>query len=140
MALAQGLPYRIYLQVPSRVPTAPGLETTGGSLGLADTLELLSLPQTAALGELNPAKVIPPSAEHLAKVEETLRLGKVACGHAAGLAGRELQAYAAAGLADDHECVTYEELLERLHLGMAVMVREGSSERNLEALISGVVR
>ena len=140
LSLAQGLPYRIFLQVPSRVPTAPGLETTGGALGLPETRELLALPQAAALGELDPAKVIPPSPEHLAKVQEAHRLGKVACGHAAGLTGRELQAYAACGLADDHECVTYPELLERLRLGLAVLVREGSSERNLAALIAGVVR
>ena len=139
LSLAEGLPYRIFLQVPSRVPTAPGLETTGGALSLSDTRELLALPQAVALGELDPAKVLPPSEEHLAKVREAHRLGKVACGHAAGLAGKELQAYAACGLSDDHECVTYRELLERLRLGMAVLVREGSSERNLEALISGVV-
>jgi len=140
LTLARGLPYRIFLQVPSRVPTAPGLETTGGTLGLPEVRELLSLPQALALGELDPAKVLSPSEEHLAKVLEARRLGKVACGHAAGLAGPDLSAYAAAGLADDHECVTYDELLARLRLGLAVMVREGSSERNLETLITGVVR
>jgi len=140
LTLARGLPYRIFLQVPSRVPTAPGLETTGGTLGLPEVRELLSLPQALALGELDPAKVLSPSEEHLAKVLEARRSGKVACGHAAGLAGPELSAYAAAGLADDHECVTYDELLARLRLGLAVMVREGSSERNLETLITGVVR
>ena len=139
LMLTQGLPYRVFLQVPSRVPTAPGLETTGGTLGLAETRELLALPQAVALGELDPAKLMPPSEEHLAKVREAHRLGKVACGHAAGLSEKELQAYAACGLSDDHECVTYTELLERLRLGMAVLVREGSSERNLEALISEVV-
>lgn len=140
LALAHGLPYRIYLQVPSRVPTAPDLETTGGALASEDVGELLALPQAVALGELDPAKVLPPSDRHLAEVLEARGLGKVTCGHAAGLSGAELSAYLAAGLADDHECVTYAELLERLRLGTTVLVREGSSERNLEELITGVIR
>ena len=140
LTLVKDLPYRVFLQVPSRVPTAPGLETTGGALTPEDTRELLSLPQAVALGELDPAKVLPPSEEHLAGVLYAQGLGKPASGHAAGLTGPELQAYAAAGLSDDHECVSFEELLERLRLGMTVLVREGSSERNLEELIAGVVR
>ncbi|HDL85095.1 MAG TPA: adenine deaminase, partial [Candidatus Acetothermia bacterium] len=64
---------------------------------------------------------------------------KIANGHAIGLEGVALQAYAAAGLNDDHECVTFEELYARLELGLGVMVREGSSERNVDALIGGVV-
>jgi adenine deaminase len=140
LGLLEGLPYRVFLQVPSRVPTAPGLETTGGYLDLPETEELLALPQSVALGELDPAKVLPPSAEHLAKVLYAQRAGRPTSGHAAGLTGPRLQAYAAAGLSDDHECVSFEELSERLRLGMTVLVREGSSERNLEELIAGVVR
>ncbi len=44
------------------------------------------------------------------------------------------------GSPDDHECVTEEELLQRLRVGMSVLVREGSTERNLDALIGGVLR
>jgi adenine deaminase len=66
--------------------------------------------------------------------------GKIANGHAAGLAGRELEAYAAGRLADDHECVTLDDVKARLAVGLAVLIREGSSERNLRDLISGIVR
>jgi adenine deaminase len=55
------------------------------------------------------------------------------------LAGRDLEAYAAGRLADDHECVTVEDLKARLALGMAVIIREGSSERNLRDLVRGLV-
>jgi len=61
-------------------------------------------------------------------------------GHAVGRVGKELVAYACGGLADDHECVDYEEALSRLQLGMAVLIREGSTERNLELILNGVVR
>jgi len=134
------LPYRIFIEVSSRVPTAPGLETTGGVLGLAETERLLDHPRAVSLGELDPAKVESLSAEHLAKILAAQRRGKIANGHAIGLAGADLQAYAAAGLTDDHECVTFDQLAARVELGMKVMIREGSSERNLDALVSGVVK
>jgi len=133
------LPYRIFIEVSSRVPTAPGLETTGGALGVAETERLLDLDAAVSLGELDPAKIDTLSDEHLLKIIAAHKRGKIANGHAIGLSGSALQAYAAAGLNDDHECVTFEELRDRLALGMGVMVREGSSERNLDALISGVV-
>lgn len=134
------LPYRIFIEVSSRVPTAPGLETTGGALGVAETERLLDLDAAVSLGELDPAKIDTLSDEHLLKIIAAHRRGKIANGHAIGLAGRALQAYTTSGLNDDHECVTFEELQARLALGMGVMVREGSSERNVDALISGVVK
>lgn len=134
------LPYRIFIQVSSRVPTAPGLETTGGTLGLAETELLLDLPRTVSLGELDPAKVEGLSEEHLRKILAAQRRGKVANGHAIGLSGAGLEAYVTAGLLDDHECITFDQLSARLELGMKVMIREGSSERNLDALVSGVVK
>ena len=133
------LPYRIFIEVSSRVPTAPGLETTGGALGVAETERLLDLDEAVSLGELDPAKIDTLSDEHLLKIIAAHSRGKIANGHAIGLFGSGLQAYAAAGLNDDHECVTFDELRARLAVGMGVMVREGSSERNLDALISGVV-
>jgi adenine deaminase len=135
----ESLPYRVFIEVSSRVPTAPGLETTGGILGVEETEHLLDLPAAVSLGELDPSKIDTLSDEHLLKVIAVQRRGKVANGHAIGLTGSSLAAYATAGLSDDHECVTFDELQERVALGIEVMVREGSSERNLEALIGGVL-
>jgi len=136
---AETLPYRLFIQVPSRVPTAPGLETTGSTLGLAEVKRILDWDTALSLGELDPSKVLELSAEHLQKVLAARARGKIANGHAIGLEGAELEAYAAAGLSDDHECVTFEQLAQRLAVGMDVMVREGSSERNLVELMSGVI-
>jgi len=134
------LEYHIFLEVSSRVPTAPGLETTGGELDLADVTEILSWPEAVSLGELDPSKVLEIREEYLLKVEAALKLGKICNGHAVGRIGKELVAYACGGLADDHECVDYKEAMSRLNLGMAVLVREGSTERNLDLILEGVVR
>jgi len=134
------LDYHIFLEVSSRVPTAPGLETTGGELDLADVSEILTWPQAVSLGELDPSKVLEMRDEYLLKVEAALRLGKICNGHAVGRVGKELVAYACGGLADDHECVDYEEAITRLQLGMSVLVREGSTERNLDPILKGVVK
>lgn len=132
---AWGSPLKTYVQISSRVPTAPGLETTGAVLGVREVVRMVKWSTVASLGELDPSKVIPPQDEYLLKVMATKRSWKVRVGHAAGLSGAELNAYASAGIGDDHECVTAEEALERVRLGMKVMIREGSSERNLEELI-----
>ena len=134
-----GLPYHFYVEVPSRVPSAPGLETTGGELGLSETREMLDWKATISLGEIDPAKIIDRKAEYLEKVLHAQVVGKIVNGHTAGLSRERLVAYANARIADDHECITYEEAKERLSLGMCVLVREGSTERNLEALVRGLV-
>ena len=135
--MAEGVPYHIFLEVSSRVPTAPGLETTGGRLGLKEVEQVLSWPSAISLGELDPSKVLGMGDEYLAKVQAAYSLGKIANGHAAGLDGQELVAYACGGLLDDHECVDYEDAYARLRLGLAVLVREGSTERNLQMILKG---
>ena len=134
------LPYHFYVEVPSRVPSAPGLETTGGELGLKETREMLTWDSTISLGELDPSKVIDRKKEYLEKVLHAHSVGKIVNGHAAGLSREKLVVYACARIADDHECISYEEAKERLSLGMSVLVREGSTERNLEKLVGGLVR
>ena len=133
------LPYHLWIEVSSRVPTAPGLETTGGELTLEDVKQILKWKQCISLGELDPSKVLGLQDEYLAKVEAANALGKIANGHAAGLTGRDLEAYALGGLADDHEAVDFAEAIERLELGLSLFVREGSTERNLRPILKGFV-
>lgn len=133
------LPYNLFIEVPSRVPTAPGLETTGGELGLVEVEDVLSWQQAISLGELDPSKVLGLRDEYLAKVEEAHRLGKICNGHTAGLDEVELAGYTCGGLSDDHECVDYSDAIRRLNLGLSVLIREGSSERNLEMIMHGVI-
>ncbi|HML33003.1 MULTISPECIES: adenine deaminase [Sporomusa] len=133
------LPYRMLIEVSSRVPTAPGLETTGAVLGVAEVEEILNWEESCSLGEIDPSKILFVQDEYLQKIAATLARRKVVNGHAIGRLAQELNVYASAGVSDDHECVDYEELLARIRLGMKVMVREGSTERNLEKLMTGVI-
>src|SRR6266705_2343852 len=71
----------------------------------------------------------------LAKIVATQRQGLVVDGHAPGLNGRDLCAYATAGVMSDHECTTLEEARQRVRLGMWLMIREGSAACNLDALL-----
>lgn len=96
-------------------------------------------PESISLGELDPSKILKVKDEYLQKVSDTLNMRKIVNGHAIGRMGQELNVYASAGISDDHECVEYEELLARLRLGMRVLVREGSTERNVDKLIQGVL-
>lgn len=136
--MSEHLPCHIEIEVSSRVPTAPGLETTGGKLGLEEVREILKWENCISLGELDPSKILGIADEYLAKVVATHALGKIANGHAAGLSERELIPYACGGLADDHECIDFDDALKRLQVGLGVLVREGSTERNLEPIIRGL--
>lgn len=139
LASAENLPYRLLVEVSSRVPTAPGLETTGAILDAKAVREIMDWEQSISLGELDPSKILFVKDEYIQKVADTLSRRKVVNGHAIGRLGQELNVYASSGISDDHECVTTEELLARLRVGMKVLVREGSTERNLDALIAGAI-
>jgi len=133
------LPYRILLEVSSRVPTAPGLETTGAVLGSNEVARIMEWKESVSLGELDPSKILFVKDEYLHKIADTLQKRKIVNGHAIGRLGQELNVYASSGISDDHECVNTEELIARLRVGMKVLIREGSSERNLDALITGAL-
>ncbi len=134
------LPFRIYMEVPSRVPTAPGLETTGGILGVEEVNELLGDDIAVSLGELDPEKVLNLRDEYLEKIICARQKNMICNGHAIGLDWDQLNVYSAAGLSDDHESVEYAEMFDRLRLGIKAMVREGSTERNVDTLMAGVIQ
>lgn len=133
------LPLRLLLEVPSRVPTAPGLETTGAVLGPDEVRTIMQWPEAVSLGELDPSKILFVKQEYIRKVSETLARRKIVNGHAIGRMGQELNVYASSGISDDHETVRVEEMIARLRVGMKVFIREGSTERNLDALVRGAL-
>lgn len=139
LASIDRLPCRMLIEVPSRVPTAPGLETTGAILGAQEVKSIMGWDQSISLGELDPSKILFVREEYLHKVADTLQSRRIVNGHAIGRLGQELNVYASSGISDDHECVTTEEMIARLRVGMKVLIREGSTERNLDALIRGAL-
>ena len=133
------LPYHLFIEVSSRVPTAPGLETTGGIIDEDGVDRLMQLEESLSLGELDPSKILNIKEEYITKIVRTLARRKIVNGHAIGRLGQDLNIYASSGISDDHECVEVNEMMERLRVGMKVFIREGSSERNLDTLIKGVI-
>lgn len=129
------LPLGVWLSMPSCVP-ASSLETTGAVLDAADMVPYLSHPRVVALAEIMDFPgVIRGDAKVIAKIEAARKAGKRLDGHAPGLSGRMLHAYLVTGIGSDHECTSLTEAREKVGAGMAVMVRQGSAARNLDALL-----
>lgn len=130
---AHDLPLDLYFMVASCVP-ATSLETSGAHLTAKDVATALHWENTIGLGEvMNFPGVLAGDKEVLAKIASAK--GKIVDGHAPGLGGKDLNAYIASGIHSDHESTSFEEAREKLLRGMYVMIREGSSEKNLEALL-----
>jgi adenine deaminase len=131
--LARKLPLDMLFMAPSCVP-ATQLETSGAKISSREVRKILAHPKIIGLGEMmNFPGVISGDEEVLKKI--TAAREKVIDGHAPGLAGKELNAYLSAGILSDHESTTPEEGREKLRRGMYLMIREGSSEKNLDALL-----
>ena len=133
---AQKLPLDLFLMAPSCVP-ATHMETSGATLGADDIKRILKLKECIGLGEvMNYPGVLFGDIAMLAKIAAAR--GKIVDGHAPGVSGLNLNAYIGAGIGSDHESVALTEAAEKLRRGMHLMIREGSSEKNLEALLPQV--
>lgn len=140
MMEAEALPFGSYFTVPSCVPSAPGLETSGAELRSDDVEGLLVMPNVVGLAEvMDYLGVLRRQAPILGKIEAALRLMKRVDGHCPGLRGRRLASYVAAGPSSDHECIDGDEAVEKLRLGLWVMVREGSAARGLDEVLRAVL-
>ncbi|GAH79513.1 unnamed protein product, partial [marine sediment metagenome] len=128
---ARRLPLELFLMAPSCVP-ATHLETSGASLEPQALRHVLRWKDCIGLGEvMNFPGVLSGDESVLSKID--LARGKVVDGHAPGVTGKNLSAYIAAGIYSDHESVSLDEARDKLRQGMYVMIREGSSEKNLDA-------
>ncbi len=130
---SENLPLRVFVMAPSCVP-ATDMETAGARLTASDITLLFNHERVIGLAEMmNYPGVIARDPEVLRKLE--IAGARPVDGHAPGVTGRNLAAYIAAGIGSDHESTTLEEAREKLGMGMHVMIREGTAERNLEALL-----
>ncbi|MFU8796603.1 MAG: adenine deaminase [Dehalococcoidia bacterium] len=133
MNWAQRLPLDMIFMAPSCVP-ATHLETSGARIGFEEIRKLLAYHNVIGLGEvMNFPGVIGGEPGVLKKITASKR--RVIDGHAPGLTGKELNAYLSAGIGSEHEATTTEEGREKLRRGMYLMIREGSSAKNLDALL-----
>lgn len=131
---ASTVPLRFFFTAPSCVPATP-FETSGAVLGPEEIDELLQLDEVVALGEMmNFPGVVGEDPIVLEKIKIARQHLKPVDGHAPLLSGADLCKYIGTRISTDHECSVLEEALEKKRLGMKIMIREGSSAKNLEEL------
>ena len=131
----KNLPIDVYTMLPSCVPATP-FETSGFDLNSYDLSLLIDKPWVLGIAEMmNFPGVLNLDNNVMGKLELAKSMGKRIDGHAPYLHGKDLCAYIASGVKSDHECTTPEEAIEKLRLGMYVMIREGTAAKDLDALI-----
>jgi adenine deaminase len=131
---AEKVPVKFFFGAPSCVP-ATQFERSGSTIGVREIEQLLNLPEIFYLSEMmNFPGVIYQDKIVQDKIKLATERGKPVDGHAPGLTGESLKKYVKAGISTDHECTSIEEALEKISLGMKILIREGSAARNLDAL------
>ncbi|MFZ5433432.1 MAG: amidohydrolase family protein, partial [Calditrichota bacterium] len=133
LAATEKMPLDVFVMLPSCVP-ATHMETAGAELTADRLRPFLSHPRVLGIAEvMNFPGVVYGDEAVLGKI--ALADGRPVDGHAPGVTGKWINAYAAAGIGTDHESTTLEEGREKLRRGIHVLIREGSTARNLEALL-----
>jgi len=130
---SRSIPFDTFFMAPSCVP-ATHLETSGATLGASRLSELKGNPRILGLAEMmNFPGVMMGDTDVLEKID--LFREKIIDGHCPLLGGRDLQAYLTAGIGSDHESSRKREGLEKVSSGMMLMIREGTSAKDLEVLL-----
>jgi adenine deaminase len=133
---ASQVPFKIYFGAPSCVP-ATSFETAGAEITAEDIEKLFYEYDLKYLSEMmNFPGVVFRDKTVMEKLSIAEKFAKPVDGHAPGLSGEQLNKYVSAGITTDHECYMLEEALEKISLGMKVLIREGSAAKNYETLKS----
>ncbi|MGI9365137.1 MAG: adenine deaminase [Rhizobiaceae bacterium] len=137
---AMAMPINVHVQMPSCVPSAPGLENAGASLGPRNIAEALQWPNIIGLGEVMDFPGVAANAARMTgEVAATMAANKTVGGHfASPVLDNSFHAYAAGGPSDDHEGTRKEDAIARVRQGMKAMLRLGSAWYDVEAQIKAV--
>jgi adenine deaminase len=133
-------PIHVYVQMPSCVPSAPGLETPGAAISPEDVTEAMTWPGIIGLGEMMnfPGVVLGDEKMH-AELRATRQAGKVIGGHYPSPdLGLPFHGYMAGGIEDDHEGTRVEDAIARARQGMKVMLRHGSAWHDVAAQVAAI--
>ncbi|MDJ0721716.1 MAG: adenine deaminase [Desulfobacterales bacterium] len=135
LAATEGQPLHFFFTLPSCVPSSP-LETAGARLEVDDLAPYIRHPRIVGLAEMmNFPGAIGGDEAVRAKIALAAAADKPVDGHAPEVSGQALHAYRAAGIGSEHECASRPEALEKLRLGLHIMVREGTGAKNLKDLV-----
>ncbi len=131
----KNLPIDVYTMLPSCVPATP-FETSGFDLNSYDLSLVIDKPWVLGIAEMmNFPGVLNLDKNVMAKLELAKSRNKRIDGHAPFLSSKDLCAYISSGVKSDHECTNPSEAIEKLRLGMYLMIREGTAAKDLDALI-----
>ncbi len=131
----KNLPMDVYTMLPSCVPATP-FETSGFDLNSYDLSLVIDKPWVLGIAEMmNFPGVLNLDKNVMAKLELAKSKDKRIDGHAPFLSSKDLCAYISSGVKSDHECTNPKEAIEKLRLGMYLMIREGTAAKDLNALI-----
>lgn len=139
---AAGLPLNVFVQMPSCVPSAPGLENAGAELGVEEVRDAMTWPNIVGLGEvMNFPGVASGDPKMMGEIAATKNAGKTVGGHYASPdLGPPFHAYVAGGPADDHEGTREEDAIARVRQGMRAMLRLGSAWYDVATQITAVTK
>jgi adenine deaminase len=136
-AAAEALDLRLRIMLPSCVPSTH-LEHAGARLDAADLKHWYSNERVLGLAEVMNAPAVAQDEDMLQKLHDARKAHRVIDGHGATLDETMNDLYAAMGIRTDHECVSPDEVLDRVRRGMYVFLREGTAAKNLEDLLPAV--
>lgn len=137
---ALAMPVNVHVQMPSCVPSAPGLETPGATLGVAEVAEAMTWENIIGLGEvMNFPGVAANDAKMVGEIAATMKAGKTVGGHYASPdLGLPFAGYVAGGPEDDHEGTRASDAIARVRQGMKAMLRLGSAWYDVAEQIKAV--
>ena len=137
---AMAMPINVHVEMPSCVPSAPGLENAGAELGVKDVAEAMTWPNIIGLGEvMNFPGVVANDPVMAGEIAATVSAGKTVGGHYASRdLGLAFHGYVAGGPADDHEGTRVEDAIARVRQGMKAMLRLGSAWYDVATQIKAV--
>ena len=138
LACSRDVPLRTVMLCPSCVPSAPGFESAGADFTPEVIAKILTRPDIHGLAEVMSMHDVIDRRDRMSGIVQAgLDSGKLVCGHARGLADAGLNAYVAAGIDSDHEIISAEDLLAKLHAGLTVEMR-GSHDHLLPDFVSAL--
>lgn len=139
LRVSSGLPIRIFSVVPGGLPVDPKF-SHAKTLSFAQRKSAINLDGVIGLGEVfSWTKVTTRHGDTMKTISQMLQDNCIINGHTAGASDKKLNAYISSGILSCHEPIDYEQVMERLRLGMWVMMREGSIRRDLKNIIPQIL-
>ncbi|MFN3654150.1 MAG: adenine deaminase [Candidatus Nitrosotenuis sp.] len=139
LRVSSGLPIRIFSVVPGGLPVDPKF-SHAKTLSFAQQKSAINLDGVVGLGEVfSWTKVTMRHSDTMKAISQMLKNNCIINGHTAGASDKKLNSYISAGILSCHEPIDYDQVMERLRLGMWVMMREGSIRRDLKNMIPQIL-